>query len=100
MTPDDVSDRGPARYPDGRFGPGNPGRPPGSKNRSISDRLAALILADLEASPEGILAQLRHKSPTAFIQLCAQLLPKNVPFAAEAAAVDSGESTAKNGDPG
>ncbi len=87
--------RGPARYANGRFGPGNPGRRPGSKNHSVSDRLAAHFLADFERDHADILAELRYRSPAAYLSLFAQLLPKHVPFAAEAAepTVDNDEST-------
>ena len=49
---DDASPRGPARYDNGRFGPGNPGRRPGSRNR-LSDRVAQGLLRHfVENEPE------------------------------------------------
>jgi hypothetical protein len=59
----------PARHADGRFGPGNPGRRPGSRNRA-SHRALTAILDDFHDNKDVVLPRLRkyrvhqgHRSP-------------------------------------
>ncbi len=47
------------RTADGRFGPGNPGRRVGARNR-VWRRVAMAILHDFEANPKAVLARLRE----------------------------------------
>ncbi|HEY2179220.1 MAG TPA: hypothetical protein VGH15_11615 [Caulobacteraceae bacterium] len=66
----------PARYENGRFGPGNPGRPVGSYNRA-SRRAALTILAHFEATQEQFLERLAQ-SKDLYIALLARVLPKQI----------------------
>jgi len=65
---------GNGRLANGRFGPGNPGRPPGSRNR-MTQRLVAEILADFERNREQVLAHLRADHAAAYARLVARFLP-------------------------
>lgn len=49
----------PARHADGRFGPGNPGRRPGSRNRA-SHRALTAILDDFHDNKDVVLPRLRQ----------------------------------------
>lgn len=70
----DTSSSHPARHANGRFGPGNPGRPVGSRNR-ISRRVALALLDHFEARPEVVLARL-VRDPALYFQVIACLLPR------------------------
>ena len=52
----------PARHANGRFGPGNPGRPFGSSNR-MSRAVAEGILAHFEAETTDISVELSAPAP-------------------------------------
>ncbi|HWE47828.1 MAG TPA: hypothetical protein VG407_17545 [Caulobacteraceae bacterium] len=65
------------RHADGRFGAGNPGKPPGSRNK-ISRRLAVAILEDFEDHQEEIFERLRHSWLPVYTRLVSGLLPKSV----------------------
>ncbi|MBA3811183.1 MAG: hypothetical protein H0X27_05980 [Caulobacteraceae bacterium] len=67
----------PARHPDGRFGPGNPGRPLGSRNQ-MSQRVAAAILADFEANKEQVFEGLRFAHLPAYFAFLARLADQGV----------------------
>jgi hypothetical protein len=58
----------PARHANGRFGPGNPGRPRGSRNRT-SRRMALALLEQFEAQGAEVFASLSGNP-----QLCLKLL--------------------------
>ena len=49
----------PARYANGRFGPGNPSRPLGSRNRA-SQRAIMSILDDFEVNRVHVLDKMRR----------------------------------------
>jgi hypothetical protein len=66
----------PARYPNGRFGPGNPGRPVGAISRS-SQRAAIAILNHFEFNQEEFLHRVM-RDPRTYIRLLAHVLPRQV----------------------
>jgi len=72
---------GPARYQNGRFGPGNPGRPLGSRNR-MSKRIALGILSHYQANEAEILEKLNRFFFPEYIRLIGRMLPR--PPAADA----------------
>lgn len=79
----------PARYANGRFGPGNPGRPIGSRNRA-SNRVARNILRHFESNQDTILKQLSTgmcEYRALYVRLLCHLLPK----AGEMESFDVGE---------
>lgn len=67
----------PARYTNGRFGPGNPGRRAGSRN-TASRRVAMAILEHFENNRENILDRLWKGNTPAYAGLLARLLPRQV----------------------
>jgi hypothetical protein len=70
----------PARHRNGRFGPGNPGRPLGSRNR-VSRRLVLAILEDFEAHQEDVYECLRRQFMPVYARLVWGLLPKSADYA-------------------
>lgn len=70
----------PARYADGRFGPGNPGRPLGSYNRA-SRRAALAILNHFEAIQHNFLDKLEYNSAM-YIALLSKVLPRQIEIGA------------------
>jgi hypothetical protein len=70
----------PARYTNGRFGPGNPGRRPGSRNQA-SRRVVMAILEHFERNREGILDRLGNGYTPAYAGLLGRLLPRQVELA-------------------
>ena len=71
---DASSECGPARQANGRFGPGNPGRRAGSRNK-MSQQLVMAILADFERHRESVLSRLRSDHAAAYARLVARFLP-------------------------
>ena len=73
---DDASPRGPARHANGRFGPGNPGRRLGSRNR-MSERVALGMLRHFVKNEAQILHTLScgHYLPV-YGRLLGALLPQ------------------------
>jgi hypothetical protein len=63
----------PARHADGRFGPGNPGRRPGSRNRA-SHRALTAILDDFHDNKDVVLPRLRQYFTTDYIKVIVRLL--------------------------
>src|SRR5579885_2603178 len=63
------------RQANGRFAPGNPGRPFGTQNR-MSKRVARALLRDFEANQHELLPRLRRWFIPQYIQIVARLLPK------------------------
>lgn len=59
----------------GRFMPGNPGRPFGSRNR-LSKRIARSILRDFEDSQDEVLTKLKRWYVPQYVGLLARLLPR------------------------
>jgi len=76
MTLPDLAPK-PARYANGRFGPGNPGRRAGSRNRA-AHRVALAILDDFEANQEDVLSRLRRAWLPAYAKLVQHLLPRQI----------------------
>ena len=74
-TPDVTETSDAPRDGRGRFMPGNPGRPFGSRNR-ISKRIARSILRDFEASQDEVLARLKRWYMPQYVSLLARLLPR------------------------
>ena len=67
----------PARYTNGRFGPGNPGRRAGSRNQA-SRRVVTAILEHFERNREDILDHLGNYHTPAYAGLLGRLLPRQV----------------------
>ncbi|HEY5289675.1 MAG TPA: hypothetical protein VIJ59_06535 [Caulobacteraceae bacterium] len=65
----------PARYANGRFGPGNPGRRAGSRNR-MSHRVMMSILEEFEAPKEEILNSIRSKNAPSYFSTLMRALPR------------------------
>jgi len=63
-----------ARHENGRFGPGNPGRKPGSRGRRGS-RVVAAILDDFMENKEAALKHFRYNSSPAYLNTIVKLLP-------------------------
>jgi hypothetical protein len=85
---EDASDRGPARYPNGRFGPGHTGRPRGSRNK-ISRRVALSILRHFEANDAEILKKLTDwQMIPDYMRLLGKMLPSDVEDEGEEEAPD------------
>ncbi|HEY1559319.1 MAG TPA: hypothetical protein VGF71_00350 [Caulobacteraceae bacterium] len=62
------------RFPNGRFGPGNAGRPPGARNR-VSRQLLVEIHKDFEAHKEELLGRLRSSYTPSYFSTLARLMP-------------------------
>lgn len=75
----------PARYANGRFGPGNPGRRAGARNR-VSHRAAMAILEDFELHKAELLERLRKYHAPAYFAILTRLLDRELQV--EAAAFD------------
>ncbi|HEY1751529.1 MAG TPA: hypothetical protein VGG29_09710 [Caulobacteraceae bacterium] len=60
----------------GRFAPGGPGRPVGTRNR-VSARVARMILRDFEANAEEMLPRVRRWFAPQYLQLVGRLLPRD-----------------------
>jgi len=69
----DQTEPSPARYADGRFGPGNPGRRPGSRNRA-SHRALIAILDDFQDNKDVVLPRLRKFFTAEYIKVIVRLL--------------------------
>ncbi len=65
----------PARHADGRFGPGNAGRPRGARNRA-SQRFLAAVFEDFEAHKEDLLQRHRKAFIGDYMKFIAGLLPR------------------------
>jgi len=66
-----------ARHANGRFGPGNPGRRAGARNR-ISHRAAMAILQDFELHRDEVLQDLRRGYPPAYLAILLRLLDREL----------------------
>lgn len=92
---DDASPRGPARYANGRFGPGNPGRLPGSRNR-ITQRIALSLLNHYEANEAQYLEKLSSwQGFPQFMRLIERMLPRELEDGAPELAALSSEDAAR-----
>jgi hypothetical protein len=61
----------------GRWAPGNPGRPLGSRN-TLAARVLDTFLKDFEAHGAPALVAVREKSPIDYWRIATQLLPQQV----------------------
>jgi hypothetical protein len=73
----------PARYANGRFGPGNPGRRAGARNR-VSHRAAMAILEDFELHRGEVLDRLRRLFTPAYFAILTRLLDRELQVEAPA----------------
>ncbi len=64
----------PARYENGRFGPGNPGRRPGARGR-MGHRVIMAILQDFMNNKEDSLWRARQVAGPAYLNAILKLLP-------------------------
>jgi hypothetical protein len=71
----DASSKGPARYANGRFGPGHTGRPLGSRNR-MSKRVALGLLNHYAEHEAEILDRLNRFYFNDYLRLIGRLLPR------------------------
>jgi hypothetical protein len=63
----------------GKFGPGNPGRPKGSKNKKPQELKDAILGAlHAGAGAQAYCERLKEERPELFTQLVAKLIPKDV----------------------
>ena len=76
-TMDDASPRGPARYADGRFGPGHAGRPRGARNR-INHRVALSLLRHFEANEAAIVERITTHYFNEYLHMVGRMLPQEV----------------------
>ena len=75
---DDASGCGPFRDTRGRFGAGNPGRPPGARNR-LPRRIALSLLRNFEDDEEQLLRKLSARDQLAvYMRLIGRLLPRDL----------------------
>jgi hypothetical protein len=84
------SDQPPARHPNGRFGPGNPGRQIGSRNR-VAHRVAMKILNDFEEHQDELLDLMRRRDTRTYVGMALKLIPTRIDLARaveEADAID------------
>jgi hypothetical protein len=65
------------RHPNGRFGPGNPGRQVGARNR-LSHRAAMAILQDFESNRGEVLHRLRSTYTPAYFAILVRLLDRQL----------------------
>jgi hypothetical protein len=73
----------PARHANGRFGPGNPGRRTGARNR-VSHRAAMAILEDFELHKSEVLRILRQSYTPAYFAILMRLLDRELQVEAPA----------------
>ncbi|HEV2365180.1 MAG TPA: hypothetical protein VGS12_13395 [Caulobacteraceae bacterium] len=70
----------PSRYANGRFGPGNSGRPIGARNRATQQALLS-IMDDFEANKRVVLQRMREYFTTDYLRILASLLPSRIEIA-------------------
>jgi len=69
----------PARYENGRFGPGNPGRRPGARGRT-AHRVTMAILEDFLEHKDETLKDARNFHVEAYLNTVLKLLPSQAAF--------------------
>jgi hypothetical protein len=72
---DDASPRGPARHANGRFGPGNSGRPRGARSR-MSSKVALGLLQHYAEHEAEILKRLNQFHFSDYMRLIGRMLPQ------------------------
>jgi hypothetical protein len=93
MDGSDLSPLAPIRDDLGRFAPGNPGRPFGSRNR-VSKRVARAILRDFESNQAELLPRLRKWFLPQYVSLVGRLMPRLAEEGADIEAVGDAEASA------
>jgi len=68
------------RYANGRFGPGNPGRPLGAYGRA-SRRAALAITSHFEKHAEGVLDRTAHYNKDLYFKIISRVLPRQLDIA-------------------
>ena len=63
-----------------QFKAGNPGRPKGSRNK-LGEAFIEALYADFETHGAVTIASVRAEDPTAYVKVCASLLPKELKVA-------------------
>jgi len=61
----------------GRFAPGNPGKPKGSRH-SLGESFLSTLAKDFAEHGEAAIAETREKDPAAYVRVVAGLLPKEM----------------------
>ncbi len=79
---DDAPGPGPFRNSHGRFGPGNPGRPPGSRNK-MSRQIALSLLRHFTENEAEILERLSRAHLRDYMRLLGRMLPDDPEAEAE-----------------
>lgn len=69
--------RAPLHDANGRFAPGNPGRPKGSRN-PMTNRLAMGLLDDMLVNEEGNIAKMRRSYFPQYVQLMSRFIPREI----------------------
>lgn len=59
------------------FEPGNPGRPKGSRNK-LGEAFIEALHADFAEHGAATIARVRDNDPTAYVKVCAGILPKEL----------------------
>ena len=77
---DTTPPRMPTHSPNGKFAPGNPGRPRGSRNR-MSKGIAISLLAHYHAHEEEFLERLSKFFFPEYVRLLGRMLPRDDPTA-------------------
>jgi hypothetical protein len=70
------------RQADGKFGPGNAGKPKGARHK-ISEAFLKDVLADWAEGGASVLKTLRAERPDLYVKVVAELLPKEIELKAE-----------------
>lgn len=63
------------RNPDGTFGPGNPGKPKGSRHK-LGEEFLAAMQADFAGHGVTVIETVRTERPQDYLKIVASLLPK------------------------
>jgi len=77
MTEVEKTDRSLYNGEDGRFRPGNPGRPIGSKQK-LGTQLFDDFCADWAENGAAVIAEVRKNRPTEYLRIAAMLVPKEL----------------------
>lgn len=62
-----------------RFGPGNPGRPKGARNK-LGEEFVKDMLADWQEHGKAAIEEVRKKRPSDYLKVVASILPKDINF--------------------
>jgi hypothetical protein len=95
---DDTPGPDPSRDNDGRFGSGNPGRPPGARNK-MSRRIALSLLRHFTENEAEILHRLSHAYLRDYMRLIGRMLPDDPEAEAEEPEAQATPAAPAPGDP-